>query len=238
MGVPRAASRNQGRLAENIVHFARALRKAGVRVGPAQVQSAVEAVAAAGFTHKTDFYHTLRATLIHRAEHLEVFDQIFAMFWRDPEFIEHMIHLMSPTLRKDAEERKKKAAERRAADALTDAERRPRHPRARGADDGRADQLVRVRTAPRDGLRADERGRDPEAARAVRALSLPVKPVPTRRSIASPAGRGPTCAPRCAGRCGAAARSSGSRCASAGPGPPTSWRSATSRGRCRSIPGC
>jgi uncharacterized protein len=69
--------------------------------GPAQVQSAVEAVAAAGFTHKTDFYHTLRATLIHRAEHLEVFDQIFAMFWRDPEFIEQMIHLMSPTLRKD-----------------------------------------------------------------------------------------------------------------------------------------
>ncbi|MCU0908155.1 MAG: VWA domain-containing protein, partial [Rhodobacteraceae bacterium] len=121
MAAPRSLPETDGRLTDNIVHFARALRKAGVRVGPAQVQSAIEAVAAVGFTRKTDFYHTLRATLIHRAEHLEVFDQIFAMFWRDPEFIEHMIHLMSPTLRKDTDARKKKAAERRASDALTDA---------------------------------------------------------------------------------------------------------------------
>ena len=67
MGAPRALPETEGRLAQNIVHFARALRKAGVRVGPAQVQAAVEAVAVAGFTHRTDFYHTLRATLIHRA---------------------------------------------------------------------------------------------------------------------------------------------------------------------------
>jgi uncharacterized protein with von Willebrand factor type A (vWA) domain len=192
MGVPRPLPETQGRLAENIVHFARALRKAGVRVGPAQVQSAVEAVAAAGFTHKTDFYHTLRATLIHRAEHLEVFDQIFAMFWRDPEFIEHMIHLMSPTLRKDAEERKKKAAERRAADALTDAEAPPR-------DIPEREELTmdaRISWSASERLRAMDfeqmsAAEIREAAQAVRALSLPVKPVPTRRSIASPAGRRP-----------------------------------------------
>ncbi len=192
MGVPRPLPETEGRLAENIVHFARALRKAGVRVGPAQVQSAVEAVAAAGFTHKTDFYHTLRATLIHRAEHLEVFDQIFAMFWRDPEFIEHMIHLMSPTLRKDAEERAKKAAERRAAEALTDAATPPR-------DVPEREELTmdaRISWSASERLRAMDfeqmsAAEIREAARAVRALSLPVKPVPTRRSIASPAGRRP-----------------------------------------------
>jgi hypothetical protein len=192
MGAPRPLPETPGRLAQNIVHFARALRKAGVRVGPAQVQSAVEAVAAAGFTHKTDFYHTLRATLIHRAEHLEVFDQIFAMFWRDPEFIEHMIHLMSPTLRKDAEERAKKAAQRRAAEALTDANQPPR-------DVPEREELTmdaRISWSASERLRAMDfeqmsAAEIRDAAQAVRTLSLPVKPVPTRRSIASPAGRRP-----------------------------------------------
>jgi uncharacterized protein with von Willebrand factor type A (vWA) domain len=192
MGVPRPLPETKGRLAENIVHFARALPKAGVRVGPAQVQSAIEAVAAAGFTHKTDFYHTLRATLIHRAEHLDVFDQIFAMFWRDPEFIEHMIHLMSPTLRRDAEERKKKAAERRAAEALTDAETPPRDvpEREELTTDARISWSAseRLRAMDFEQMSAAEIR---EAARAIRALSLPVKPVPTRRSIASPTGRRP-----------------------------------------------
>ena len=43
---------------------------AGVSAVPmaARVAGLLFAVAAAGFTHKTDFYHTLRATLIHRAE--------------------------------------------------------------------------------------------------------------------------------------------------------------------------
>lgn len=125
MSAARAVPDTDGRLADNIVHFARALRRAGVRVGHAQVQAAVQAVAAVGFTRKPDFYHTLRATLIHRAEHLEVFDQIFAVFWRDPEFLNSMMHLLSPTLRKEPEKRTRKAAERRASEALSDADAPP-----------------------------------------------------------------------------------------------------------------
>ena len=37
-----------GRLAANITHFARALRKAGLRIGPGRVIDAIRAVAAAG----------------------------------------------------------------------------------------------------------------------------------------------------------------------------------------------
>jgi uncharacterized protein with von Willebrand factor type A (vWA) domain len=192
MDAAHALPETEGRLAENIVHFARALRKAGVRVGPAQVQAAVEAVAAAGFTHKADFYHTLRATLIHRAEHLAVFDQIFAMFWRDPDFVERMIHLFSPMLRKEPEERKKRAAERRASEALGD------HPSPR-SDLPEREELVldaRLSASASERLRAMDfeqmsAAEIREAAQAVRSLSLPVKPVPTRRSIASPAGRRP-----------------------------------------------
>jgi uncharacterized protein with von Willebrand factor type A (vWA) domain len=182
----------EGRLVENVVHFARALRKAGVRVGPAQVQAAVEAIAAAGFTHKTDFYHTLRATLIHRAEHLEVFDQIFAMFWRDPDFIERMIHLFSPMLRREAEEQRKKAAQRRASEALNDAAQPP-------AEVPEREELqldARVSWSAAERLRAMDfeqmsAAEIREATQAVRTLSLPVRPVPTRRSIASQSGRRP-----------------------------------------------
>jgi uncharacterized protein with von Willebrand factor type A (vWA) domain len=48
----------EGRLVENILHFTQALRKAGVKVGTAQVETAIEAVAAAGFSKRVDFYHT------------------------------------------------------------------------------------------------------------------------------------------------------------------------------------
>ncbi|NKX44508.1 vWA domain-containing protein [Roseicyclus persicicus] len=192
MAPPRPLPETAGRLAENIVHFARALRKAGVRVGPAQVQSAVEAVAAAGFTHKTDFYHVLRATLIHRAEHLELFDQCFALFWRDPEFIEQMIHLMSPTLRTEAEARKKKAAERRAAEALADAPEPPEGTPVREE----LEMDARISWSASEKLRSMDfeqmsAAEIAEATRAVRALHLPVKPVPTRRTTPSPHGTRP-----------------------------------------------
>lgn len=192
MGAERPLPETDGRLARNIVHFARALRKAGVRVGPAQVQAAVEAVAAAGFTRKTDFYHVLRSTLIHRADHLEIFDQCFAMFWRDPEFIEQMMHLMSPTLRTEPEARKKKAAERRAAEALTDAPEDSPDPPVR--EELQIDARIswsaseRLRSMDFEQMSASEIA---EAARAVRRLDLPVKPIRTRRSVSSPHGRRP-----------------------------------------------
>ncbi len=42
------SAKPDGRIADNIVYFARALRKAGMRVGPASVKDAIEAVLAAG----------------------------------------------------------------------------------------------------------------------------------------------------------------------------------------------
>ena len=63
----------------------------------------------------------IQATLITRAEHLDVFHQVFTMFWRDPEYLEKMIRLLSPMIRGETEEKKKKAAERRASEALGDA---------------------------------------------------------------------------------------------------------------------
>ena len=53
-----------GRLADNIVHFARVLRKAGLRLGPAVVTDAIEAVQAIGIGDREEFYTALHARLV------------------------------------------------------------------------------------------------------------------------------------------------------------------------------
>ena len=50
-----------GRLAENIIYFARALRAAGIPLGPGAVLDALEAVKAAGVGTRDDFYWTLHS---------------------------------------------------------------------------------------------------------------------------------------------------------------------------------
>ncbi|MEM0942844.1 MAG: VWA domain-containing protein, partial [Pseudomonadota bacterium] len=94
-----------GRLAENVVHFTRALRVAGLPIGPGKAVEAARAVALAGFEHRTDFYHALAAVLISRPEHRPVFDACFAMFWRNPQVLEKMMGLMLPEARLPGEER-------------------------------------------------------------------------------------------------------------------------------------
>ena len=49
------------KLRDNITHFARALRRSGLPIGPGRVQTAIQAVAVAGFDRKADFYWTLHA---------------------------------------------------------------------------------------------------------------------------------------------------------------------------------
>jgi uncharacterized protein with von Willebrand factor type A (vWA) domain len=58
-----------GRLAENIIYFARALRAAGIPVGPGAVLDALAAVNTAGVGTRDDFYWTLHAVFVKRHEH-------------------------------------------------------------------------------------------------------------------------------------------------------------------------
>ncbi len=85
-----------GRLAENIVYFARALRAAGIPVGPGAVLDALEALKVAGFGTREDFYWTLHAVFVKRHEHSVLFDQAFRIFFRRRGYIDQMLAMMLP----------------------------------------------------------------------------------------------------------------------------------------------
>ena len=86
----------QGRLAENILYFARALRAAGIPVGPGAVLDALQALSVAQVGARDDFYWTLHAVFVKRHEHTILFDQAFRIFFRKRGYIEKLIASMLP----------------------------------------------------------------------------------------------------------------------------------------------
>ncbi len=84
------------KLAENIMHFARVLRGAGLPVGPDRVIDALRALEIAGVDNRDDFYWTLASIFLDRREQFEVFDQAFHVFWRNPQLLERVMALLLP----------------------------------------------------------------------------------------------------------------------------------------------
>src|ERR1017187_938162 len=89
-------TQGQGKLAENILYFARALRAAGIPVGPGAVLDALEAISVAHVGDREDFYWTLHAVFVKRHEHTILFDQAFRIFFRKRGYIEKLIASMLP----------------------------------------------------------------------------------------------------------------------------------------------
>jgi uncharacterized protein len=87
-----------GQLADNVLHFARVLRKAGLPVGTDRPLLALQALGIAGVGSRADLYAVLRACLIDRIEHRALFDQAFQVFWRDPRLLEEVMRLLLPSV--------------------------------------------------------------------------------------------------------------------------------------------
>ena len=107
-----------GALPENILHFARALRDAGLPVGPGAVLDAVAAIEAIGFGRKQDFRAALHAVFVKKHEHSLIFDSVFDIYWKRKGFLEKLIAMMSPQAKPDAARKKAEAGATRVADAL------------------------------------------------------------------------------------------------------------------------
>ncbi|MFN7571405.1 MAG: vWA domain-containing protein [Betaproteobacteria bacterium] len=94
-----SADRLPGHLADNVVHFARVLRTAGLPVGTDRVLLALDALRVAGIESRTDFHAVLASCLIDRAEHRLLFEQAFHIFWRDPDLLGQMMRLLLPSVK-------------------------------------------------------------------------------------------------------------------------------------------
>ncbi|TIW96957.1 VWA domain-containing protein [Mesorhizobium sp.] len=185
-----AEATQDGRLADNIVYFARTLRKAGMRVGPASVKDAIEAVLAAGIGSRDDFYWTLHAVLVSRHEDHPVFDEAFRLFWKSRELIEKMLAMFSPVALDTSEKQKPRAAETRVSQAMFEGHQKNQP----------AKEIPEIEVDARFTFSGNEvlRGKDfaqmnaaelAEAKQAIAALRLPFDMVRTRRFRADAQGR-------------------------------------------------
>ena len=113
------------RLGANVMHFARLLRRAGLPVGPAEAIAAQEALTRVDLASKTQSRTALRTAMIHRHEHQDVFDQAFALFWRDPSAAEQAAAMALLEAQKPPKPERAPPASRRVAEAFAAKKDRP-----------------------------------------------------------------------------------------------------------------
>ncbi|MGE5088736.1 MAG: vWA domain-containing protein, partial [Candidatus Levyibacteriota bacterium] len=176
----------RGKVAENVLHFVRMLRAAGLPVGPAKVIDALSAVEAVGIENRSDFREALAAVIVSRREHLVLFEQAFDLYWRNPRLLEKMLAALLPKVEGRVGDGAQLPA--RLAQAMLPPRRR---------DEG-GEQETELDAAfsfsAREVLqRKDFASMTVEELAEVRALlrhiALPLPELPVRRTIAAPRGR-------------------------------------------------
>jgi len=187
--IPSPSHPGRGRLLANLMYFARALRAAGLPVGPGKVLAAVDAVRAVGLGNRSDFYWALHAVFVNRRDQRDLFDQAFHIFWRNPRLLEKMMGLLLPEMRSPDAPRGEELS-RRLAEAL--------HPgQGESPEDQTRENEVELDAAMTfsdreilqkmdfEQMSAEEVSR---AKRLIRAMTLPLMDMPTRRFQADPRG--------------------------------------------------
>jgi len=172
-----------GTFTENIIHFARTLRKAGLPVGPGRIIEAIRAVECAGIERRDDFYWTLHAVFVNRHDQWPLFDQAFHIFWKNPDILKKMMDMMLPTtfldkVNSDAEEISKRLSQALAPSQAPD-----------GQDDDGSEEVeinAELTTSNKELLQEkdfeDMSLEELEAAKiAIRKLKLPIRELKTRR---------------------------------------------------------
>lgn len=172
-----------GRIPENIMHFTRTLRAAGLPLGPGQTLRAIEAIRSVEITDKRDFYWALRSSLINRHDQIDLFDQAFAMFWRNPDILNRMMDMMLPTLAIDdpAKQEEGEPLQRRLAEAMM-----PPRDQIQEREEEEVEIQADMTWSAREQLQAKdfEQMSTEEldvAKRAMTRLALPLAEVPVRR---------------------------------------------------------
>jgi uncharacterized protein len=147
-----------GKMADNIVGFARTLRRAGFPMDSERMCVALESALLIGLEDKRDFRAALEATLLCRQQDREVFDQLFEAYFRNPELTQQLLAQMLPKTTEAVPAPKRRARAQEALAAITS-----NSARAHAQEDAvdfdaamTASDQVRLRHADFEGLSASE----------------------------------------------------------------------------------
>jgi uncharacterized protein with von Willebrand factor type A (vWA) domain len=182
------ASGSKGLLPGNVMHFARLLRAAGLRIGPDRVIDCVRALELANCERREDWYWTMSAVLLSKEEQRPIFDQAFRIFWRDPQLAQKMMQALLPKTYGRAA--KDEEQSQRLSDALY-SQRNQRE--ARPLEEQKVDLDARLTFSSREVLQRMDfdtmsAAELAEAKRMLRELRLPLPMIRTRRHRPSPHG--------------------------------------------------
>jgi uncharacterized protein with von Willebrand factor type A (vWA) domain len=175
-------------LAANVMHFARLLRRTGLPVGPAETLAAQRALSLIDIGSRDQVRTALRAVMTHRHEHQDVFDQAFALFWRDPTAAEQAVAMALLEAQKEKRPERPPPGSRRVAEAFAKQRETPQH---RQDEPPVQDAVLTVSDSERlqrmdfEAMSAEEIA---EAKREIRRLVLPLDVRRTRRLRADPQG--------------------------------------------------
>jgi uncharacterized protein with von Willebrand factor type A (vWA) domain len=173
-------------LAHNVIEFGRLLRRAGLPVGPADMLAAQTALSHIAIGERTEMRTALRATLIHRHEQQDVFDQAFDLFWRDPAADQFAAMMALLNEKAPKPEQRPSAGSRRVAEAFS-----PKKQQRETEDAPELDATLTVRAAERlqtmdfEAMSAAEIS---AAQEEIRRLRLPLDARRTRRTRPNPRG--------------------------------------------------
>jgi uncharacterized protein with von Willebrand factor type A (vWA) domain len=175
------------RLAENVVHFARALRTAGLPVGPERVIDALNAVELAGVQRRDDFYWTLHALFVDRHENSAIFEEAFQLFWRNPAIMQRLLHSMLPQVKTKKPPDQEEVSQRVAQALQSQADEAPQREEEQIEMDARltVSEQEKLQTRDFDSMSAQELA---EVKQALKRMRLPIRDIVTRRYRPSSAG--------------------------------------------------
>jgi uncharacterized protein with von Willebrand factor type A (vWA) domain len=164
-----------GNIADNVVGFARALRAAGLPVGPGAVIDAMNALQMIEIGNRADVYATLEAIFVKRHEHVLIFSQAFDLFFRAAEDWKQMLDSVPLP---DQARKKPPAAARRVQEAMA-------HPSVSETPQAQ-DQEIRLSVSDKEVLQKKDfaqmsAAEIAEVTRAIDQMKLPQAELRTRR---------------------------------------------------------
>src|SRR5499427_722769 len=187
---PAIPAQDHGHLAENVMHFARVLRAAGLPIGSGRMLDAMRALEVAGVERRDDFYWTLASVFLDRREQFEVYDQAFHIFWRDPQLLERVMAMFLPQVygRQGRDERQASA---RVAEAMQPRHKKPQETPVEPPQESELDASLSfsarevLQHADFETMSAEEIA---QAKKMLANLRLPIPEIRTRRFSPDPDG--------------------------------------------------